>query len=100
MMLHAIRGTGGSIGTPIVEPLLSTPSAALARAESEFGTTAHDKQKVNITALYRTGLSLGDLVEVHDVSQANSWKGKLLSISHRVDGGTLVSHLTVDRLNV
>jgi hypothetical protein len=92
--LVVLRGAGINQGDDIVEPLLTTDHAAMAR-----GTVALDEGSglapVSLECWYRDGLRLGQVIQVDDPFSGGSRYGKLVSIVHRREGVTLYSSLGV-----
>lgn len=90
-----IRGEGDKPGPDIVDPLLATVPAALARGRSEIDAATQARQ-INLdvdVADYR----LGEFIEVHDAFQGASWRGQITGVQHSasVDGEGRVSVRTV-----
>jgi hypothetical protein len=89
------RYTGDRQGEDIVDRLLSSVDAQLSRGRAELDANATLQQTVDLTIVYRQGLELGQLVEVHDALQGRSYRGKITGISHRIDGGQVVTVLNI-----
>lgn len=76
-----IRIPGNKQGPDIVDPLLTNTTIAISRGEAEI----QDNEPIDSIALttnYRTGVKMGDIVEVLDSLQGKVWKGKVVGISH------------------
>lgn len=95
-----LRGAGDKRGDDIVDPLLSQPVAAVERGRNELDARAQPMQPIQLKIVFRTGLALGQLVEVVDAMQGAVWRGKVAGISHRVEGGDLHTVLDILRPGV
>ena len=95
--IFVTRGAGDKRGEDIVDPLLSTVEAQLARGTMELDANSTTPQTVNTTIVYRSGVGLGQLVEVHDAIQGQSYRGKITGVSHRIGSGAVVSMLDIVR---
>ncbi len=91
------RGAGDRKGQDIVEPLLSSVTAKVERGRVEMDEHAKPAQSVTMDIVYRPGVRLGQLAEVHDATQGKSWKGKIVSITHKVKRTSHVTELTISR---
>lgn len=91
------RGAGDRKGQDIIEALLSSTSAKLERGRVEMDENAKPAQSVTLEIVYRTGVRLGQLVEVHDSAQGKSWRGKISAITHRITQTSHITELTVLR---
>ncbi len=91
------RYLGDKRGEDITEALLSTTPAKLERGRVEMDAHALPIQTVSMTIVYRAGIRLGQLVEVHDSTQGASWRGKITSIVHRITKAKHVTELTLAR---
>lgn len=91
------RGAGNKRGEDIADALLSTVEAQLARGTAELDAHSTAPQTVNLSTVYRTGVSLGQLIEVHDALQGQSYRGKITGVSHRIDAGAVTTVLDVVR---
>ena len=82
----------------ITEKLLTTREAAVERGRNEL-----DEQGQN-RAVYRLNMPLtklvlpGQLVEVQDSSQGESWRGKCVSVSLTVKRGAVSQGLGIERV--
>lgn len=97
MDITVIRGAGDLPGEDIVEPLLATDQAGISRGRAELDFRSVASQEVQLTIKYRSGLKLGNLVEVSGTEEPEIWKGKIKSINHKMDGRTVVTELTIIR---
>lgn len=91
------RGVGDKKGQDIVEALLSSTSAKLERGRVELDEHALPNQSVTMQIVYRPGVRLGQLVEVHDSTQGKSWRGKITAIVHKITKTKHVTDLTISR---
>jgi hypothetical protein len=91
------RNAGDIRGDDIVDPLLSDINVALARGRSELDTHAVLQQPIQLTARFRVGVRLGQMIEVHDAMQGVAWRGKVSGISHKYDGRKVITVLDVLR---
>ena len=85
-------------GPDVVDPLITELSVALARGQVEIDSNV-PLRTVQISAKFRTGLRVGQLIEVIDSLQGISWRGKITSVDNAVEGAKLSTKLTVERLN-
>lgn len=91
-----VRGIGDRKGQDIVDALLADTSAKIERGRVELDEHDKPSQDVTLEIVYRPGLRLGQLVEVHDSVQGVSWRGKIVEIAHRI---TIASHTTELRIS-
>ena len=91
------RGAGDRKGQDIVEALLSDTSAKVERGRVEMDEHADPAQSVSMDIVYRPGVRLGQLVEVHDSTQGKSWRGKISGITHKIKRTSHVTELTISR---
>lgn len=91
-----IRCAGTHPGEDVVDALITNTSVALERGRHEINensgtrpTTLHTK--------YRSGVRLGQMVEVHDALQGRVWRGKIAGISHKARGASLFTDLDIVR---
>lgn len=91
------RGAGDRKGQDIVEPLLSSITAKLERGRVEMDEHAKPAQSVTMDIVYRPGVRLGQLVEVHDAAQGKSWRGRITGITHKIKQTSHVTELTISR---
>lgn len=95
--LVVIRGGGDKQGPDIVDHLITTVPVALARGRVEVEEQGSNLQAVTMETVYRSGVALGQLIEVIDSFQGEVWYGKLVGLRHVASGGQLLSQLTVRR---
>ena len=93
----AIRGLGDKEGEEILDPLLSTVTAALARAAQAINA-ATPIEPVTLETTYRAGWALGQSVEVSDSLTGDKWRGQIISLSNVFNGPTLYTRLSIERL--
>lgn len=101
MEVIVTRHPGNKDGPDLIEALLATVPVALSRGRREMDENAHAKADVTLTTLYRSGVRLGQLIEVNDALQGETWYGKITGINHRIgpsDAGLVVlTTLTIRR---
>ncbi|MBF0448825.1 MAG: hypothetical protein HQL67_11545 [Magnetococcales bacterium] len=90
------RGDGEFIGSDISNPLLSTTGAMLSRGRAEIDS-GEGLQEVSLTCIFIPGIMPGQLVEVHDAMMGRSWRGKVTSVGHEVNGVVLTTALELIR---
>lgn len=90
------RGEGDKPGHDIFEPLLATIPVAIERGRSEIDSES-DIQSVVMECVYRSNVEKGQLIEVLDILQGKTWRGKLVGIQHTLDGSKVITELTVHR---
>ena len=90
------RGLGVRPGDDIIEPLLGNIAVALSRGRAEIDA-AMDVHPVDLTIAYRSGLQLGQLAEIHDSLQGQSYRGKITGIAHSIDGHAITTRLNIER---
>lgn len=78
-----IRGDGASQGEDIVDALLTTEQACIARGRTELDDASGLLKVVN-ECVYRDGTMLGEMVEVFDPLTGNLRRGKITSIEHKI----------------
>lgn len=91
------RGAGIRQGKDVIDPLLTTVGACLARGRMELDEHTEGLQPVTILVVYRTGLLLGQTVEVFDAYAGIVWYGKLTGIEHTCEGPEITTILRVVR---
>jgi hypothetical protein len=92
-----LRGAGDKRGPDIIEPLIAEPIVAVERGRNELDTHSVLQQPIQMTTTFRTGVELGQLVEVIDALQGEVWRGKITGISHRISGGEVQTTLDILR---
>ena len=90
------RGDGEFPGPDIVAPLLAglLPKQSRAQAEIDAGESL---QEVSLTCVFIKEIMPGQLVEVHDAMMGRSWRGKVTSVGHEVNGVVLTTTLELVR---
>lgn len=91
------RGAGDKQGQDIVDPLVTTVQVAIDRGRAELDSSAENLQTVQLTVKFRPGIRNGQLIEVHDELQGESWRGKIIGIQYANQGLKLTAQLTVVR---
>ena len=84
MEIIVFRPPGDKEGDPIVDALLTTEAVGRSRGRAELDENSSAHQLNTITINYRSGLFLGQLVEVIDLALIRVWKGKIIGISHQI----------------
>lgn len=90
------RGLGDRDGGIIEDPLIITVDVALQRGRNTIDEHS-PQQPVALVTRFRTGVEVGQLVEVHDAFQGESWRGKIVGLSHSWQGGFPLTELTIRR---
>lgn len=83
--LVVVRFLGDKEGDDIVEALLSTDAAALSRGRAELDNRATAKLERRIDVPYEAGLELGELAEVTDQLQGETYKGKIIALDYKME---------------
>jgi hypothetical protein len=91
-----IRGAGDIFGEEITDVLFSTDGVAVQRGRNLIDANA-SARIVSMTTLYRPGLQIGQLVEVHDSSMGAVWRGKITDIGLSVEGIEVTADLQIER---
>ena len=92
------RGDSLHQGEDVESPLLSTLPVAL-----ELGRNLLNKNSAftnhDVTCLYRKNIRVGDLSEVHDALQGQSWRGRIKSValSYQGPGTGIEARLQLER---
>lgn len=88
------RGNCDSQGEDVVDSLLSTDHAAMARGRVELdsGESTHP---VSLECMYRSGLMVGQVAELYDPFFGGVRYGKITMIQHRVEGVSVYTTLRV-----
>lgn len=94
-----IRGAGDKQGDDIVDALLSTTAAAINRGRNELDRRSTGKDSLTYTVIFRTGLLLGQLVEVDDILLGASFRAKVTGIRHVINQTSATTQLTLERLS-
>ena len=90
------RGLGDLQGLDIVEPILTTTAAKLARGQQEIDEFA-SSESVTLEVLHTSGLAPGLYVEVQDPIQGPNWVGKIEAVTHRRDGPVALTTLRLHK---
>ena len=97
MEITVKRDPGGRPHPDVVDHLLAALPPALARGKAILNE-GEALETVTLATLYRPGVELGHLVEVHDSWQGRVWRGKVRSIEHEFSQGRLTSRLEIVRV--
>lgn len=90
------RGAGDKTGNPIIEPLLTTEAAAVARGRAELDRRGQPKTIVTLTAPIDAAIRCGQIIEAHEGGR--SWKGKVVHVTFRASGpADQIMELEVER---
>ena len=91
------RGLGDKPGPDIVDPLLSTIPAALARGTHEINAST-SVDVVTLRTVYRPNVSTGGFCEVHDALQGVSWRGRIVGLTTNIAGTQVWTQLNLERV--
>ncbi len=91
------RNAGAHRGDDIVDPLIGSIPVAIQRGRNELDDRASGTQVVEVEAVYRTGLRLGQLGQFFDVQTGDTWFGKISGISHHWNGQELTTTLQIKK---
>lgn len=91
------RGDGGHPAPPEINVLITSDACAISKGRALLDGYSSTPQSVEVEAVYRTGLRLGQLLQVHDLSQGLQWKAKLVGINHRVVRGAVSTILDLEK---
>ena len=80
-----------------MDPLLTTVPAAMARGTYEINSRT-SVDVIQLRASYRSGVEVGDLIEVHDALQGKTWRGRVTDLAHNIQRTQLWTQLTVERI--
>ena len=90
------RGNGEFRGPDIVNPLLAGLLSKQSRARAEIDA-GENLQEISLTCIFIPAIMPGQLVEVHDAMMGRSWRGKVTSVGHEVNGVVLTTALELIR---
>jgi hypothetical protein len=90
------RGLGDLQGPDIVEAMLSTTGAKLARGRQEIDEFS-SSLSVTLEILHTVGLIPGLYVEVQDPIQGPNWVGKIESVQHARNGPIALTTVRLHR---
>lgn len=91
-----VRGDGDKDGGVIQDPLLSTLPAAIQRGVKELND-ADDTETVEVDAAYTPEADTGLLLAVDDSNYGQVWVGRIMDVSHGVNGGAPRTLMSVRR---
>ena len=94
--LVVVRGDGDRDGGEIFDPLLSATEVAIARGTQEINA-ATPVNTVTLQTVYRAGVRQGQLVEVLDAMQGETWRGIIMGIHHVVEGPAVYTQLEIEK---
>jgi len=94
--LIVVRGAGDRDGGEIFDPLLSATEVAIARGTQEINAST-PVNTVTLQTVFRTGVRRGQLVEVLDAMQGETWRGIIMGINHVVEGPSAYTELEIER---
>jgi len=99
--IEVYRGAGDRPGDDVADPLIGSLPCALARGRAEMDAHAHQRTRVDATAVLLPGARPGLLARM--LAPDGGWAGKLVSVQHRLtvgDGGavTAATTLQIERL--
>jgi len=99
--LFVQRGAGDLPGDDVIDPLVTSIPVALARGRNELDARAHAKHEVELEAVYRGGLRIGELVRDTDLQALETWTGEVSGITHQIrragDSVQLSTTLRIER---
>lgn len=90
--LFVKRKLGELRGPDIINRLLATDLIAIERGRNELDKNS-GIQDINLVTVFRTGVEMGQLVEVIDVLQGREYRGKISGIRHSASNGVIQTHL-------
>lgn len=94
--IMVVRGDGDRQGEDVQDRLICTLEVALARGRNECDENS-GLQKVVISSRLRTDVRNGLVSEVQDSLQGATWRGKVTSVRHSVEGQVISSDFTIVR---
>lgn len=94
--LFVKRDLGELRGPDVVNRLLATDLIAIERGTSELDKNS-GLQEIELVTVFRTGVEMGQLVEVLDALQGRIYRGKIKGIRHIASGGVVQTQLTLDK---
>ena len=90
------RGDGQFPGPDITEPLLAGFLAKQSRGRAEIDA-GEGLQEITLTCVFQPGVMPGQLAEIHDEMMGQSWRGKIVSANHTVQGPVVTTELSLLR---
>lgn len=79
------RGDGSKPGEDFESPLLTLAAVALEKGRNLLNEGARSYSP-SLSVRYRKGIRPGQLAEVHDAAQGESWRGRIKSVNIRMTG--------------
>lgn len=95
--LIVIRDEGNNQGDDIIDPLIPTNAVGVSRGRAELDHNASEKAVVQYETVYRTGVRLGQLVEVQDNLAADVFRAKVVGMEHQIGTTGAVTRLSLER---
>lgn len=91
------RNAGLNQGDDIVDRLITSTAVALERGRAELDDRATQKEDVDNTTVLRSGVRLGQLVEINDSLQGRTYRGKITAITHRIGQTSVKTTISIRR---
>ena len=91
------RGNATSPILEILEPILSDYRALRSRVQTELDK-GEPLQSVTLIIVYRSGLEVGQLVEVQDGYYGRNFRAMIVGVDHKIDINGLISQLLLFKL--
>lgn len=101
MEIFVIRFEGDKPGEDIIDALMVTEAVALSRGRAELDRHSTAMQEVNLEIVYKSGIRLGQLAEVHNQLEGYSYVGKIIGIQHsaeNIKSPRAVTNLVLERV--
>lgn len=94
--LFVKRSLGDLRGPDIIDRLLASDDVAIERGRNELDINS-GLQDIELVTVFRTGVKMGQLVEVLDALQGRIYRGKIKGIRHIASSGVIQTQLTLDK---
>jgi len=91
------RDSGLIRGEDIIDPLITTLPVALARGRIELDDQNSGFQEVDIQVVYRTGLRLGQIIQVNENLFGQTWYGKITGLTHTYSNGEAITTIRLKK---
>lgn len=98
--LFVQRGSGLLRGDDIVDPLLTTVEACLARGRVELDEQSSGMQEVEKVVQYRPGFRAGQVIQGQDLLTGQIWYGKIIGLSFQYGDTDVTVTLSIKRPSV
>lgn len=99
--IAVVRGAGDKPGDNIVDPLIGSVPVAIQRGRNELDARASGLREVDIEAVYRAGVRMGQLAKIFDMQTGVPWLGKISGVTHQIskagDSTQLTTRLRVEK---